>query len=91
MNNAEQRWADRLEWENEPHNEECTCKACHREHIFKNQVALNYIAYPNDYTCCVQEFEDRIQNGEACKKHPLRYVEDGNCDGCQEQKSSQKE
>lgn len=70
------------------HLPECNCEKCHKSHLEEGMVISNALDSPQDYDCCVEKFDDMVEQGEVCKTHPRAYFEKATkdqpayCEGC---------
>lgn len=70
-------WEDKKEWEEERryHDGYCNCEGCHIRHKRTHIVVENALDYPQDFKCCVEEYERMKEEGRVCKEHPRAYFE----------------
>lgn len=71
---------------------ECNCHDCHLWHLDGETFIDNALESPLDFQCCVQELEERVEEGLLCSKHPKAYFEPeyNYCEMCDEIKEKNK-
>lgn len=86
---VEERWASRMEVENEKrlgldHDDDCNCVTCHANHVENDEVSKN--AKRKHFGCCQDELAIWIEKGEWCSTHDtnehMDTVHPGWCHRC---------
>lgn len=84
------------------HVPECNCTFCHLDHTHDgDRFIQNVKDFPQDFKCCVEEFDLMVAEFKICPEHPFSYTEtakDGNnklvgiyCEECKSKSKSSNE